>query len=333
MIRIFLLLLLIIWHGPATAQYQSEPGSGIKVIETERLPDQSLIEVRIEQPDQLSSVGGSTLILRAVCQLTSLRGFKHALKLEENTSAAGVTRMRFGFSDSADASAAANWPEYAGQANEQDGVLSESFCADIEKLISASCVIQPPFLSFTLPEKGFEELTSGERCALNPDQQWRNFSDQDSSLRLNAEGPGGSGRYWIIRLGLLEQGEEIPGRGVCIETSTAGWRTLQQYDNTPLPWSADLSHDGANELVLWSSFFLRYGQDHYDPGLVAWVYRLEDKDRFSLDRELTANLALDVAAAYRQPLPGKQALQKRRDGFAAKLEVFAGGNCVSAPRE
>ena len=321
-----LILLLIAWHLPAGALYQSEPDSGISVREIERLPDQSVIEVRIDEDKGLSSVGGSMLIARAVCQLKSVRGFQQTHKLEETTTG-GVTRMRFGFTDSEDATVAVLWPAYAGTGDSQEISFTESFCRDIEKLFTTRCVIQPPFLSVDLPESGFYNQASGKSCDLHSDIHWEPYADSKDSWYLNTEGPGGSGRYWTIWLGRAEQGQAAPVAGVCIETSTVGWRTLQQFDQTPLPWLSDQDTDGLLELIIWSSFYMNNDPFTGEPALMAWVYRNKDGDRFTLDMDLSRSLAKQISAAYRRPVSSNPRLEQSRTRIARALEDFAQGQC------
>ena len=66
-------------------------------------------------------------------------------------------------------------------------------------------------------------------------------------LTVNPAGAEGSGRYWTITVGLAATHGAVPGRGVCRQTTTAGFRSLRSYRNEGLPWVADRDGDHAAE--------------------------------------------------------------------------------------
>jgi hypothetical protein len=145
----------------------------------------------------------------------------------------------------------------------------------------------------------------------------------DFDLLVAADGPHGSGRYWTITVALKKSKEEIPSRGICLETSTIGWRTLQYFNKLPLPWVDDQNENGHPEFILWDSFPLNDEPTMAEFGLIAWVYELSKEGDLRLNMELTRALASEIAAAYRQPLENSTAnLQQRRDEMAHILESF-----------
>jgi hypothetical protein len=107
-----------------------------------------------------------------------------------------------------------------------------------------------------------------------------------------------------------------------------GWRTLQRYKKTPLPWLDDLDNDGRAELIIWSSFPLQEDASLADYGLIAWVYRLTSEDSLAIDWGLSRQMAREIAEAYRAPLePLDSYLGPLRTKAAEALERFADKAC------
>ena len=188
-----------------------------------------------------------------------------------------------------------------------------------------------------LPETGIhwlagEELTGA--CEHVSANQWHRMWSNARTVWVAADGPSGSGRYWTITVGLSDELASQPMKGLCLNTSTLGWRTLQQYDRTPLPWIADLDEDGQAEFLLWSSFLLSDEPIMSQYGLVVWVYELKENDKFILDWNLTEKMALELAEAYRQPLynPGFE-LSRLRKTAVNQLNALASGACRNTPVE
>ncbi len=157
-------------------------------------------------------------------------------------------------------------------------------------------------------------------------------------LTVNPAGPEGSGRYWTITVGLSATRGAAPTRGVCLLTSTAGWRSLRSFGPQGLPWVADRDGDKQAEFVLWTSFFLTPRQVQYETGLVAWVYRVDLKTgRLVLDLPLSRRMAEEIATAYKIPLNAKElasapTLAEDRRVAAAALDAMAADRC-SLPQE
>jgi hypothetical protein len=144
---------------------------------------------------------------------------------------------------------------------------------------------------------------------------------------VHAEGPSGSGRFWGVTVGVGGRGTATPARGFCLEANTAGWRTLQRFARTPLPWLADLDADGRPELVLWDSFSLAEGEATH--GLVAWTYQLAPEGVFVHDARTTRVLARELSQAYRIPLEAAPvSLRYARARAALELEALADGRCI-----
>jgi hypothetical protein len=190
----------------------------------------------------------------------------------------------------------------------------------------AQSVIEPRHTTIMLPESGLAWL-SGEdlegACEELPAEAWVRKPCGPFDLLVHAEGPSGSGRYWVLTAGIARAGEPMPERGVCLQTSTLGWRTLQHFARLPLPWVEDLDDDGEAELLIWDSFAMDADEHMADFGLIAWVYRVDAGEAFTLDWDLTRAMARELAAAYRSPLqPERGELQKVRDRVARALDKF-----------
>jgi len=193
------------------------------------------------------------------------------------------------------------------------------------------CLMRPDHLEMRFPGRGFtwlpgEEFSGG--CDDVPKEKWIRDTSGSLDLFVCADGPSGSGRYWNITVGVAGKQHSKPNRGVCLMTSTAGWRTLQRYRRTPLPWLSDLDSDGRSELIIWSSFPLHEDASLAEYGLVPWVYRLASDDVLSIDWTLSRRMAREVAQAYRSaPDPKADRLARLRTAAAEALEQFAGERC------
>ena len=194
------------------------------------------------------------------------------------------------------------------------------------------CLMQPAYLEMRLPSRGFlwlpGEDTSG-KCAHVPKEKWMRKSAGSLDLFVYADGPSGSGRFWTVTIGVGEKQESKPQRGVCLTTSTVGWRTYQYYNRTPLLWLDDLDHDGKAELIIWASFPLHEEASEAEYGLMAWVYRLASKDTLVIDWPLSRRMAQEVAQVYQSAkdtaaaYPGHLA-----QAAAVALEQFAEEHCL-----
>jgi hypothetical protein len=100
-------------------------------------------------------------------------------------------------------------------------------------------------------------------------------------------------------IGVARKQHSKPIRGVCLRTSTVGWRTLERYKRAPLGWLDDLDKDGKAEFILWSSFPLRADASLAEDGLMAWVYRVDSENSLAIDWELSRKMAREIAEAYR----------------------------------
>jgi hypothetical protein len=209
-------------------------------------------------------------------------------------------------------------------------LLVERFSAAGESRERPQCLMEPPFSSMAVPRRGFVSL---KREGLEHDCRpasirWEHRHARTFDLFAQADGQSGSGRYWNVTVGIDRKGQRRPDRGFCLTTSTLGWRTLQNLDK-PLTWIADPNDDGKPDLVLWNSFPLN-GRDSSaaEYSLVAWVYQFDSKGRFMIDWGLSREMAAELAAAYRRPLPQENTLLRGiRLQAALALESFAYGSC------
>ena len=167
--------------------------------------------------------------------------------------------------------------------------------------VQPRCLMQPAHLEMRLPSSGFlwlpgEDLSG--KCAPVSKLRWERKSAGPIDLFVYADGPSGSGRIWQVTIGVAGKGQAKPLRGVCLTTSTVGWRTYQYYNRTPLAWLEDLDNDGKAELIIWASFPLHEDASAAEYGLVAWEYRLATKERLIIDWPLTRRMAKEVAQVY-----------------------------------
>lgn len=192
------------------------------------------------------------------------------------------------------------------------------------------CMMRPDHFQIRLPRAGFTWL-DGERdiggCNDVPAKRWIRKSAGSLRLFVYPNGPAGSGRYWTVTIGVTPHSKPI--RGVCLTTSTVGWRTLQRYKRTPLAWVDDLDKDGNAELILWSSFPLRENASLAEYGLMAWVYRVDSEDSLAIDWDLSRKMARRIAEAYRAPLESPTSYPgPLRAEAAIALERFVDERCT-----
>ena len=209
----------------------------------------------------------------------------------------------------------------------------ESLSAD--QAARPSCLMQAPPAVYELPPSGFTDADEPDkpRACEAVSGDWLRGPLSAGELTVNPAGPEGSGRYWTITVGLSATRGAAPTRGVCVLTSTAGWRSLRSFGPQGLPWIADRDGDKQVEFVLWTSFFLTPRMVQYESGLVAWVYRVDLKTgRLVLDLRLSRRMAEDIATAYKVPLNAKEiasvpTLSDDRRLAAAALDALAADRC------
>jgi len=195
------------------------------------------------------------------------------------------------------------------------------------------CRMNPPWVTIQMPESGFASIDPGEgsECGDSLAGNWKRYAGKSYDLMLVLDGPGGSGRYWNNAVGVVNKNDSAPARGICFEASTIGWRSLQDFENKGLPWVEDLNGDGDPELVVWDSFSLNDDEDAPDGpymGLMAWVYRTGDGEKFELDWEMSRKFAARIAAEYHKSPPNMDTPMKMiREKAAFALETFAKEGC------
>lgn len=206
------------------------------------------------------------------------------------------------------------------------------FCINAANAQSHECMMQPSYFSMEIPINGFTWLNHEEfhgSCKQAPDTKWTRRSSKQFDLYVHAEGPEGSGRFWTITIGFSTKHEAKPTRGFCFQTSTVGWRTLQEFKQTPLLWVDDQDQDGRPELIIWESFQLHDEASTTDYGLVAWVYQVDRYGRCRIHLNLSRKVAAEIAAAYRKPLDERGGVwQDLRQRAAEALKDFASGKCT-----
>ncbi len=197
------------------------------------------------------------------------------------------------------------------------------------------CRMNPPWLTIPMPESGFASIdpVSDGEC-MDRDSlagKWKRYAGKSYDLMLVLEGPAGSGRYWHNAVGVVDKKDSAPARGICFGASTIGWRSLQGFENRSLPWAEDLNGDGDLELIIWDSFSLNDDEDAPDGsyvGLMAWVYRTGNGEKFEMDWEMSRKFAARIAVEYHKSLLDTS-MKMIREKAAFALETFAKGGCVS----
>jgi hypothetical protein len=202
-------------------------------------------------------------------------------------------------------------------------------CAAVGETQKA-CQMRPPCLAFSTPEYGLTWCgvgPTGGQCDTIAIEDWVRQSGELFDVLVAADGPGGSGRFWHITVGIAKHNQAVPQRGFCFQTTTAGWRTLREFDPLPLPWVGDRDADGWPELILWDSFPL-YGDEQMTSvgyGLMAWVYEVNEQGDFVISWEMSRELAFELSSAYRSSL--SRGGQEMRDTAADYIEAFATKSC------
>lgn len=198
------------------------------------------------------------------------------------------------------------------------------------------CLVRPDHFQLRLPRHGFK-WPKGEEprgsCQDVPAKKWFRQPSGSFDLFVYADGPSGSGRYWKVTIGVAKRQQSKPIRGICLVTSTVGWRTLQQWKKAPLAWLDDLNDDGKAEFIIWNSFPLREEASMAEYGLMAWVYRVDSENSLAIDWDLSRKMAGEIAEAYRSsldsatPYPGPL-----RAEAAEALEQFVDERCSIPPK-
>lgn len=196
----------------------------------------------------------------------------------------------------------------------------------------AACALRPIGRSLDLPARGIARDGPSDDGPCAPAGTWERMAADSLDVRVAADGPAGSGRYWNVTIGVARPHEDSLLRGICLVTTTLGWRTLQIDGEVslPMPWLADRDRDGRPEVLIWDDFPLSREPTGAEHGLVAWVYEFNGRRRFVLDPPLTRAVARDIAAAYRTPT-GDPFRTRRRAVAAAALERLASGRCTMRP--
>lgn len=195
-----------------------------------------------------------------------------------------------------------------------------------------ACLMKPPWVAMQIPEKGFVWLEGQEfqgDCDTVAADKWERSPSKTFDLFVYVDGPSGSGRYWVVTVGVASKHEKNPSRGFCFMTSTVGWRTLQQYKKLPLPWIKDLDGDKRPELIIWDSFPMSEQASLAEYGLIAWVYQVDVRGRLTIDWRLSRKMAREIATTYRKPLKQDYAWlhQEFRNQIAQALETFSKEAC------
>ncbi len=200
--------------------------------------------------------------------------------------------------------------------------------AGADELEKAACLMMPEHAVLELPESGFVWQPGGDfsgSCEGMAVAEASRGLSGSCELWVVVDGPGGSGRYWAVSIGVSDEPGAPPVRGVCMATSTVGWRTMRTHSGGALPWLEDVDGDGSMEVVVWASFPLHAHASMAEYGLVAWVYRLDAAGSLKVDWEASREMAGKLVDEYRVPMESVGG--DRRSKAASALEDFAEGRC------
>jgi hypothetical protein len=196
---------------------------------------------------------------------------------------------------------------------------------------SSFCLMSPPYQIIEIPAQGFKSIDDElfvDSCTTVADSMWMKHSAETFNLLVAADGPHGSGRYWNLSVAITDPGETKPRRGLCLNTTTIGWRTLLKFNKLPLLWLDDRDNNGQPEVIIWDSFPFHEEASLAEFGLIGWVYEVNYKGILSINWLLSRGLAAEIAHAYRQPVNAAgDKFQRLRDQIARQLERFASGKC------
>ena len=198
---------------------------------------------------------------------------------------------------------------------------------------SPDCAMSPAHVRIPIPASGMAFVDGDESSGpCDADQPGAWTPALANAFLVDAQFGIGSLRPWTVTVGLPSKSGGRPDRGFCLGTSTLGWRTLLQYERTPLPWVADLDADGASELLIWDSFPLKDDPAMMEHALVVWVYKPDADGAFLVDWGLSRKMASELAEAYKAPIPeARRYDDELRRKAAWDLEDFAQGRCRVAP--
>jgi hypothetical protein len=196
-----------------------------------------------------------------------------------------------------------------------------------------ACLMEPKHPAIQVPGRGLRWLQGEDlegACDAVLTSAWVRLLSKPFDILVYADGPSGSGRFWTVTVGLASKQQKDPSRGFCLQTSTVGWRTLQQFRRSPLPWTDAGNGKGSPRAIIWDSFPLSAEASSAEYGLVAWVYQADSTGRFTIDWGMSRKIAAELAAAYRTPLGRDQTwLQPLRDTAAQALAAFATARCTT----
>jgi hypothetical protein len=191
------------------------------------------------------------------------------------------------------------------------------------------CLFFAPVQFLPLPEKGFDDLSGYVfDCEYSTELNWEELRGKDYYLFVHADGPHGSGRFWSIIYGFSSDKEDIPDRGICLISSTTGWRTLRKYES-PIFWAADIDKDGNSEIIILDSFYLDPDMSiNVETGIIAWVYKYYEGKGFELSIDLSKKFISTILASYKANFPESDSILIERRLMAAEaLDDFLNNKC------
>ncbi len=179
-------------------------------------------------------------------------------------------------------------------------------------LFSKTVIAGPPWKKIVIPNRGFWQLTTGDSCAVPDSANWQFSRFNKVKIAVLARGPEGSGHYWQIFIGLAQNDETRPSRGICLETSTIGWRNRRLPDDSPLFWLNDLNNDSKPELIIWDSQPLSSDSIHTAFTLVAWVFAFDGVSTFLFQEALSKKLNARLVSVQRKSRLRRRTIIRKR---------------------
>ncbi len=165
-------------------------------------------------------------------------------------------------------------------------------------------VIVPMEDTLTSAYWGFRHLGEEQELfePLEDSTKWVRGESGGKVLSIFPEMHGGSSRSWTITVGVNDSSSLALSYASQFMTSTIGWRTLQNFEDSALPWVEDVDKDGNDEIIIWSSFLAFETGTNADFGLIAWVYDLDSTGTLRVNIEKSKQILNRVAQAYEKPL-------------------------------
>jgi hypothetical protein len=182
------------------------------------------------------------------------------------------------------------------------------FLFSISAAFCYSEIVTPMYKRIAIPSSGFKNISDEySKCKIVAN---------DTDVLIGESGgrkifvkdcmSSGSGHGHSIAIGVSKKTAKLPSSGVYLNTSTSGWRTLQQFNGGGLPWLLDVNGDGESELIIWQSFGDGKYHSTASNGLIPFVYVLKGSV-FVIDKKSTVILIDQLLKSYDKTISEEKA--------------------------